>query len=103
MAVVPYYDQTKVKADLRVTDTANDTQLDHWGEEAENQIDDLLYSTASKMRRLASLPTLPFASGSVPESIHFMHAVLPMKRQDQRADHIIESGAKSAAGDYAYI
>lgn len=69
MAVVPYYDQTKVKSDLRITDTANDTQLDHWGEEAENEIDDLLYSTASKMRRLASLPVLPFASGSVPESI----------------------------------
>jgi len=69
MAAVPYYDQTKVKADLRITDTGNDTQLDHWGEEAENDIDDLLYITASKMRRIASLPVLPFASGSVPESI----------------------------------
>jgi len=69
MAVVPYYDQTKVKADLRITDTGNDTQLDHWGEEAENEIDDLVYFTASNMRNVSSLPVLPFASGSVPESI----------------------------------
>jgi len=69
MAVVPYYDQTKVKVDLRIPDTSQDTQLDHWGEEAENEIDDMLYSTASKMRRIASLPVLPFASGSVPESV----------------------------------
>ena len=48
MAVVPYYDQTKVKLDLRITDTALDTQLDHWGEEAENEIDDLLTTKALK-------------------------------------------------------
>ncbi len=69
MAVVPYYDQTKVKADLRITDTGNDTQLDHWGEEAENEIDDLLFDKASKAHRIAALPILPFASGSVPESV----------------------------------
>lgn len=69
MAVVPYYDQTKVKADLRITDTGNDTQLDHWGEEAENEIDDLVYILAAKARLLTKLPILPFASGSVPESI----------------------------------
>ena len=69
MAVVPYYDQTKVKADLRITTSGNDTQLDHWGEEAENELDDFLYTTAKKDRRILSLPVLPFASGSVPESV----------------------------------
>ncbi len=69
MAVVPYYDQTKVKADLRITDTGNDTQLDHWGEEAENEIDDTIYNMAAKARLLTKLPILPFASGSVPESV----------------------------------
>jgi len=69
MAVVPYYDQTKVKADLRITDTGNDTQLDHWGEEAENEIDDLIYDLVSKARLLTILPQLPFASGDVPESV----------------------------------
>jgi hypothetical protein len=69
MAVVPYYDQTKVKADLRITDTSQDTQLDHWGEEAENEIDDLVYILAAKARLLTKLPVLPYASGSVPESI----------------------------------
>jgi len=69
MAVVPYYDQTKVKADLRITDTGNDTQLDHWGEEAENEIDDFIYDLVSKARLLTVLPQLPFAAASVPESV----------------------------------
>ena len=64
-----YYDQTKVKADLRITDTGNDTQLDHWSDEAEAEIDDLLYDKATKMRRIASLPVLPFASSSIPETV----------------------------------
>lgn len=93
MAVVPYYDQTKVKADLRITDTSNDTQLDHWGEEAENEIDDLVYSTASKMRNAPTLPVLPFASGSVPESIqgaadHYVKAkYYEFVRNLELADH----------------
>lgn len=66
---VPYYDQTKVKADLRITDTGNDTQLAHWNDEAEAEIDDQVYNMAAKARLLTKLPILPFASGSVPESI----------------------------------
>jgi len=69
MVVVPYYDQTKVKLDLRITDTALDTQLDHWDEEAENEIDDLLTNKALKARRITSLPVLPYTAGSVPESV----------------------------------
>ena len=79
MALVPYYDQTKVKLDLRITDTALDTQLDHWGEEAENEIDDLLTTKALKARSITSLPILPYTAGSVPESVqgaadHFVKA-----------------------------
>ena len=69
MAVVPYYDQSKVKVNLRITGAGDDTKLDHWGEEAENEIDDLLTTKALKARRITSLPVLPFASGSVPESV----------------------------------
>ena len=69
MAVVPYYDQTKVKVNLRITGTGDDTKLDHWAEEAENEIDDLLTIKALKARRITALPVLPFASGSVPESV----------------------------------
>jgi hypothetical protein len=79
MAVVPYYDKTKVKVNLRITGTGDDTKLDHWGEEAENEIDDLLYTKALKARRITSLPVLPFASGSVPESVQ------------GAADHYVES------------
>jgi len=67
--VVPYYDQTKVKADIRETSAALDTQLDHWGDEAENEIDDMITDKATKDRRITSLPVLPFAAGSVPESV----------------------------------
>ena len=64
-----YYSQSKVKSDLNITVTTYDTQLDNWSYDAESEINDLLYSTASKMRRIASLPVLPFAAGSVPQSV----------------------------------
>ena len=76
---VPYYDQTKVKADLSITDTGNDTQLAHWNDEAEAEVDDLLYDKATKARRITSLPVLPFASGSVPETVQ------------GAADHLVKS------------
>jgi hypothetical protein len=55
-----------------------DTQLDHWGEEAENEIDDFLYNVAAKARLLTKLPVLPFTAGSVPESVQ------------GAADHLVE-------------
>ncbi len=67
--VVPYYDQAKVKVDIRETTTALDTQLDHWGDEAEAEINDMLHDKATKSRLISKLPTLPFASADVPESI----------------------------------
>jgi len=66
---VPYYDQTKVKLDLRITDTALDTELDNWNDEAEAEIDDLLVDVATKNRRITALPVLLFVAGSVPESV----------------------------------
>jgi len=66
---VPYYDQAAVKLDIRETTTAIDTELDHWNDKAEAYIDDELYDKATKARRITSLPVLPFAAGSVPETI----------------------------------
>lgn len=69
MAVVPYYIQADVKVDLRITDTSQDTQLDTWGVESENEIDDEIYKVIAKARLLTKLPELPFTAGSVPQSI----------------------------------
>ena len=69
MATVPYYIQADVKVDLRITDTSQDTQLDTWGVEAENEIDDEIYKNIAKSRLLTKLPVLPFTAGSVPQSI----------------------------------
>jgi hypothetical protein len=69
MAIVPYYSQTNVKVDLRITDTSQDTQLDTWGVDAENEIDDTIYNVVSKARLLNKLPVLPFTAGAVPDSI----------------------------------
>jgi len=69
MATVPYYIQADVKIDLRITDTSQDTQLDTWGVESENEIDDLIYIEVAKNRLLTKLPILPFTAGSVPSSI----------------------------------
>lgn len=69
MATVPYYIQADVKIDLRITDTSQDTQLDTWGVESENEIDDEIYTAVAKARLLNKLPVLPFTAGSVPQSI----------------------------------
>jgi hypothetical protein len=69
MATVPYYIQADVKIDLRITDTSQDTQLDTWGVQSENAIDDQIYIVLAKMRLLTKLPILPFTAGSVPQSI----------------------------------
>jgi len=66
---VPYYDQTKVKLDINETTTDIDTQLDHWNDEAEADIDSLLWDVATKAQLLPSLPALPFVTGSVPEAV----------------------------------
>lgn len=66
---VPYYDLAKVKLDLSITGTGKDVQLVHWNDEAESEIDDILYDKATKARRITSLPILPFASASVPETV----------------------------------
>lgn len=63
---------------MDITDTGNDTQLDHWSDEAEAEIDDLVYEIATKKRRITALPVLPF-TGTIPESIqgaadHFVKA-----------------------------
>jgi hypothetical protein len=69
MATVPYYIQADVKIDLRITDTSQNTQLDTWGVESENEIDDEIYTAVAKARLLNKLPVLPFTAGSVPSSI----------------------------------
>lgn len=66
---VPYYDIAAVKLDIRETGAGIDTELAHWNDKAEAQINDDLFDKATKARRITALPVLPFAAGSVPESI----------------------------------
>jgi len=69
MAAVPYYDISAVKLDIRETGSGIDTELAHWNDKAEAYINDELYDKATKARRITSLPVLPFAAASVPETI----------------------------------
>jgi len=66
---VPYYDLAAVKLDIKETGSGIDTELAHWNDKAEAVINDDLFIKATKARRITSLPVLPFASGSVPETI----------------------------------
>jgi len=67
--VVPYYDIAAVKLDIRETGSGIDSELAHWNDKAEAQINDDLFDKATKARRITALPVLPFAAGSVPETI----------------------------------
>ena len=66
---VPYYDQTKVKLDINETTSDLDAQLVNWNDEAESEINDMLWDVAHKSRLVSALPVLPFTTGSVPETI----------------------------------
>ena len=67
-----YFELTVIKADLDITSTDFDVtvgtnQLPDWGLKADSEVDDLLYLSAEKARRILSLPVLPLTT--VPESI----------------------------------
>lgn len=64
-----YYTQATVKSDLRITDTGNDTQLDSWSDDAEGEIDDIIYDVWSKTRDLQQLPALPLTGVDITKSI----------------------------------
>ncbi len=58
-----YFVLASVKSDLDITDTGDDTSISTvWGPAADSEIDDILYETAAKNRKLESLPVLPLSS-----------------------------------------
>lgn len=102
---VPYYDLTKVKLDINETTTDLDTQLAHWNDEAEADIDARLYSVASKAQLVTALPVLPFASGSVPENIqgaadHYVKARFYEFTKNIELMEMHEKKWKQKVGDY---
>lgn len=62
-----YFETTVVKNDLDVSSSDFDTQIADWGLKSDNEVDDLLYISAEKARRILALPVLPLST--VPESI----------------------------------
>ena len=67
-----YWEEVVVKADLDITSTDFDVtvgtnQIPDWGLKSDAEVDDLLYISAEKARRITALPVLPLAT--VPESI----------------------------------
>ena len=59
--------ESVIKPDLDINSTDFDAQIDDWGLKSDAEVDDLLYSTATKARRITALPVLPLTT--VPETI----------------------------------
>lgn len=58
-----YFVLASIKSDLEITDTGDDTNINTiWGPAADSEIDDIMYETAAKNRKIESLPILPLSS-----------------------------------------
>ncbi len=62
-----YFESTIIKNDLDITSTDFDADIADWGLKSDNEIDNLLYKTAVKARRITALPELPLTTP--PESV----------------------------------
>jgi hypothetical protein len=67
--VSAYYEQSVVKADLGLSGSGLDTQLDDWSDKIESHINDLIHSTVSKARLLVTLPDVPLTGTAITETI----------------------------------
>lgn len=55
-----YFDLDDIKFDLNIQGTQFDSQITNaWGPESDEEVDNRIYTAASKARRILSLPILP--------------------------------------------
>ena len=73
-----YFNQDDIKFDLNIKGTTFDDQITTvWGPEADEEVDNRIYTAAAKARRITALPILPLAT--VPTTVksasdHFVKA-----------------------------
>ncbi len=102
-----YFDVTEIKADLSITDTAEDDQINNnWGPKADNEVDDRIYTTASKARRVIALPILPLTGDAITPTIISAsnHFVKKKYYQSTRNENMMNAEDKAAQQDInAYL
>ena len=65
-----YFNRDDVKFDLGITGTAFDDVIDNrWGPESDVEVDDRIFTTASKQRLIKSLPILPLDGDDITQTI----------------------------------
>ncbi len=86
-----YFETAVVKLDLDITSSDFNTQIADWGLKSDNEVDDLLYLSAEKARRITALPVLPLTT--IPESIkdasnhHVRAKYYDFTKNPERAEH----------------
>ena len=65
-----YFKLQEIKDDLGIKGTADDSQINtNWGPKADNEVDDRIYTTNAKNRRILTLPILPLTGDAITETI----------------------------------
>lgn len=102
-----YFDIDEIKADLNIKGTTQDDQItDNWGPKADNEVDDRIYTTAAKARRIISLPILPLTGTAITETIKSAsnHFVKKKYYQSTRNENMMKEEDKAAMQDInAYL
>ena len=102
-----YFDTDEIKADLSIKGTTQDDQInDNWGPKADNEVDDRIYTTASKARRIISLPILPLTGTAITPTIISAsnHFVKKKYYQSTRNENMMNAEDKAAQQDInAYL
>jgi len=64
-----YEESADIKADLRITGTAIDSQITDWGDKASEEFNDLIFIEAEKQHRITALPVLPLTGTQITETV----------------------------------
>lgn len=103
--MVNYFNKTDVKFDLNVLGTTFDAQIDtNWGPQADEEVDNRIYTSAQKARRLLVLPIVPL-SGVVPKSIksaseHFIKERYYKRIRNKEEAKVERDGAMASINAY---
>jgi hypothetical protein len=102
-----YFDVDEIKADLNIKGTTQDAQINsNWGPKSDNEVDDRIYTTASKARRIISLPILPLTGTAITPTIISAsnHYVKKKYYQSTRNKDMMDAEDKAAQQDInAYL
>jgi len=101
-----YFNLDEIKFDLKIKGTEFDAQINNvWGPQSDTDVDDRIFTTASKARRIISLPILPLTGTAITPTIisasnHFVKEKYYLLTKNESMAKIEHDAAIAAINGY---